>query len=51
MVEKERVFEFLNGLNCDLDDVRGRILRLKPLPNVFRRDEERRKLLESDVEQ
>ena len=47
-VEDERVFEFLAGLNHELDDVRGRILSHKPLPStreVFsevRREEKRR---------
>ena len=49
--EKERVFEFLAGLNQDLDDVRGRILSCRPLPStreVFaevRREEARRKVM------
>ena len=46
-----RVFEFLAGLNRDLDDVRGRILGRRPLPStreVFsevRREENRRKVM------
>lgn len=50
-VENERVFEFLAGLNRDLDDVRGRILGRRPLPTtreVFaevRREENRRKIM------
>ena len=34
MLEKERVFDFLQGLASELDDVRGRILGLKPLPSL-----------------
>ena len=34
IVEKDRVYQFLLGLNKDLDDVRGRILSIKPLPSV-----------------
>ena len=30
MIEKERVFDFLHGLNSDLDEVRGRLLGTKP---------------------
>lgn len=33
-VEKERIFEFLAGLNRDLDDVRGRILGQRPLSST-----------------
>ena len=53
--EKERVFEFLTGLNRDLDDVRGRILSRRPLPStreVFaevRREEARRKVMLKEV--
>lgn len=51
MVEKERVFEFLVGLNKELDEVRGRILGRDPLPStreVFaevRREESRRTVM------
>ena len=34
IIEKKRVFKFLIGLNKDLDEVCGRILGTKPLPNV-----------------
>ncbi|KAE8723356.1 MORC family CW-type zinc finger protein 3 isoform 2 [Hibiscus syriacus] len=34
MVEKERVFEFLVGLNKELDEVRGRILGREPLSST-----------------
>lgn len=50
-LENERVFEFLVGLNRELDDVRGRILSQKPLPSsreVFaevRREENRWKVM------
>ena len=33
-LENERVFEFLAGLNRDLDDVKGRILGRCPLPST-----------------
>ena len=51
MVEKERVFDFLAGLNKELDEVRGRILGREPLPStreVFaevRREESRRQVM------
>ena len=32
--ENERIFEFLAGLNRDLDDVQGRILSFRPLPST-----------------
>ena len=34
MIEKERVFDFLHGLNADLDEVRGRLLGTKPFPSI-----------------
>ena len=34
MVEKEQVFDFLHGLNSDLDKVQGRLLRTKPFPSI-----------------
>ena len=49
--EKERVYNFLLGLNRDLDEIRGRILSIKPLPNVrevfseVQREETRRKVM------
>ena len=33
-MENERVFEFLMGLNCKLDDVRSRVLSRQPLPSI-----------------
>nr|KYP62484.1 hypothetical protein KK1_017020 [Cajanus cajan] len=51
MLEKERVFDFLQGLTKELDEVRGRILGLKPLPTLkeafamVRREESRRKVM------
>ncbi|XP_052182681.1 uncharacterized protein LOC127795193 [Diospyros lotus] len=51
IVEKDRVYQFLLGLNKDLDDVRGRILSIKPLPSVkevfseVRREESWKKLM------
>ena len=46
MVERDWMINFLAGLNNDLDDVRGRIVGMKPLPSieetfaVVRREEE-----------
>ncbi|KAL8101714.1 hypothetical protein AgCh_033561 [Apium graveolens] len=34
IIEKERIFTFLAGLNRNLDEVRGRILSMKPLPSI-----------------
>ena len=34
MLNKERVFDFLYGLNKDLDEIRGRVLGFKPFPNL-----------------
>jgi len=51
MIEKDRIFDFLHGLNPDLDEVRGRILGTKPLlslKEVFsevRREESRQKVM------
>ena len=35
MLDKEQVFDFLYGLNNDLDEVRGRLLGTKPLESVW----------------
>lgn len=49
--DRERIYKFLLGLNQELDEVRGRILSIKPLPSVrevfakVRREETRRKLM------
>lgn len=32
--EKERIYKFLLGLNQNLDEVRGRVLSIKPLPSI-----------------
>ncbi|GAV58382.1 UBN2_3 domain-containing protein [Cephalotus follicularis] len=51
ILEKERIYKFLLGLNKELDEVRGRILSIKPLPSVrevfsvVRREESRRKVM------
>ncbi|KAI5410895.1 hypothetical protein KIW84_056148 [Lathyrus oleraceus] len=51
LVEKDRVYKFLLGLNTELDEVRGRILGTKPLPKIreafleIRREESRRKVM------
>ena len=34
IVEQKRVFKFLMGLSKDLDDVRGRMIRTKPLSSL-----------------
>ena len=34
IVEKKWIYIFLLALNKNLDEVRGRILRTKPLPNI-----------------
>lgn len=50
IVEKQRIFAFLAGLNKILNEVRGRILAIKPLPSVreafseVQREESRRKV-------
>ncbi|GAV70419.1 UBN2_3 domain-containing protein, partial [Cephalotus follicularis] len=51
ILEKERIYKFLLGLNKELDEVRGRILSIKLLPSVcevfseVRREESRRKVM------
>ena len=50
-MENEKVFEFLMGLNRELDDVRSRVLSRRPLPPIqevfseVRREESRRKVM------
>jgi len=50
-IKKERVFDFLHGLNSDLDEVRGRLLETKPFPSIkeafakVRRKESRKKVM------
>ena len=34
MVESDRIYDFLASLNKELDDVRGRLLGIKPLPQI-----------------
>ena len=34
IIEQKRIYKFLIGLNKNLDEVRGRILGSKPLPNI-----------------
>ena len=34
LLEKEQVFDFLQGLDVDLDEVRGRLLGSKPFPSI-----------------
>ena len=51
LVEKDRIYKFLLGLNKNLDEVRGRILGTKPLLKIreafseVRREESRRKIM------
>ena len=51
VVEQKRTFQFLVGLNKDLDEVRARIMAIKPLPRIreafleARREESKRKLM------
>ncbi|XP_057971056.1 uncharacterized protein LOC131159875 [Malania oleifera] len=50
-MENERVFEFLLGLNRELDDLRSKILGCRPLPTIrevfseVRREESRRNVM------
>ena len=54
IVEEKRTIRFLLGLNKDLDDVRGRIMGIKPLPTIreafaeVSREESRKKLMMTD---
>ena len=49
--ENKRVFEFLTGLNRELDDARSRVLSHQPLPSIrevfskVRREESRRRVI------
>ncbi|PKU77888.1 hypothetical protein MA16_Dca005720 [Dendrobium catenatum] len=51
IIEAKRIFKFLIGLNKNLDGVRGRIMRTKPLPKLreafskVRSEERRRKVI------
>lgn len=51
MVNKDRIYDFLAGLNKDLDEVRGRLLGSKSLPNIedifaeVRREETRKRVM------
>ncbi|KAJ9682803.1 hypothetical protein PVL29_018680 [Vitis rotundifolia] len=50
-MENKRVFEFLTGLNCELDDVRSRVLSRRSLPSIrevfseVRQEESRRRVM------
>lgn len=50
-LEKERLYEFLAGLNRELDEVRGRVLGRRPLPSLseafaeVRREESHRRVM------
>ncbi|KAL5762234.1 hypothetical protein ACOSP7_018498 [Xanthoceras sorbifolium] len=51
IIEQKRVFKFLLGLNNDLDEVRGRILGMKPISSLreaflaVQKEESRKKLM------
>ena len=51
MVEKDRIFYFLYGLNTNLDEIRERILGSKPLPDLkevfaeVKKEESKRKVM------
>jgi len=51
MIEKERVFDFLHGLNPNLDEVKGRLWGSKPFPSIkeafaeIKREESRKKVM------
>src|ERR1051325_4825973 len=51
LIERDRIYNFLLGINKDLDEVRGRVLGTKPLPKLrevlseVRREESRRKVM------
>ncbi|RVX06283.1 Retrovirus-related Pol polyprotein from transposon TNT 1-94 [Vitis vinifera] len=57
IVEQKRLFKFFLGLNRELDDVRGRIKGIKPLPSLreafseVRREESRKKVMMGSKEQ
>ncbi|XP_024019915.1 uncharacterized protein LOC112091181 [Morus notabilis] len=54
LVEKTGTYDFLAGLNKDLDEVRGRMIGIRPLPQIeevfaeVRREENRRKIMLGD---
>ncbi|GMI75189.1 hypothetical protein HRI_001188200 [Hibiscus trionum] len=56
-LNKERLYEFLAGLNRDLDEVRGRILGRTPLPTIgeafaeVRREENRHRVMMGDFKE
>ena len=56
-MEQKRLFKFFLGLNRELDDVRGRIMGIKPLPSLreafseVRREESRKKVMMGSKEQ
>ncbi|RVW53418.1 hypothetical protein CK203_085002 [Vitis vinifera] len=57
IVEQKRLFKFFLGLNRELDDVRGQIMGIKPLPSLreafseVRREESRKKVIMGSKEQ
>ncbi|RVW53455.1 hypothetical protein CK203_083782 [Vitis vinifera] len=57
IVEQKRLFKFFLGLNRELDDVRGRIMGIKPLPSFreafseVRCEENRKKVMMGSKEQ
>ncbi|RVW64365.1 hypothetical protein CK203_046990 [Vitis vinifera] len=57
IVEQKRLFKFFLGLNRELNDVRGRIMGIKPLPSLreafseVRREKSRKKVMMGSKEQ
>lgn len=55
LTECKRIFKFLMDLNKNLDEVRGRVLGVKPLPSLrevfseIRREESRKKIMMRDL--
>ncbi|PIN18143.1 hypothetical protein CDL12_09191 [Handroanthus impetiginosus] len=55
IIERKRIFKFFMGLNKSVDEVRGRILGMKPLPSIreafseVRKEESRRKVMLGDT--
>ncbi|PON92120.1 hypothetical protein TorRG33x02_121920, partial [Trema orientale] len=51
IVEKERIYKFLLGLNGNLDEVRGRLMSQRPMPSIqetfskVRREATRKKVM------
>lgn len=54
MVDKKRTFKFLYGLRKELDETRGRIMSMRPIPKVraafaeIKREESRRRVMNGE---